>query len=176
MRLTGIMAFLCSLSLGLSLGLVDYLHVNEKKFALQMWVFDLFANEWSCAFWVYIYFFFLFLFYLSSISSSLRYIDQPFSFSFSKVLFFFSSWTGTAHPSSSSPSLSIFPPLLHLTSPSLPGTPTRPTRGAPNRQRVYWCELCSSPKHPSRALLPIFLVLTIGTSFNNPPKQPDPNA
>jgi len=34
MRLTGIMAFWCSLSLGL--GLVSYLHVNEKKFALQM--------------------------------------------------------------------------------------------------------------------------------------------
>lgn len=126
---------------------------------------------------IYIYFFFFFSI-LSVFHLIIPEIDQPFSFSFSRVPFF-SSGTGTAHPSSSSPSLSIFPPLLHLTSPSLPGTPTRPTRGAPNRQRVYWCELCSSPKHPSRALLPIFLVLTIGTSFNNPPKQPDqkgPNA
>lgn len=111
MRLTGIMAFWCSLSLslGLSLGLVDYLHVNEKKFALQMWVFDLFANEWSCAFWVCIYIFFFFFSILSVFHLIIPEIDQPFPFLSPKS--FFLSWTGTAHPSSSSPSLSIFPLL-----------------------------------------------------------------
>ncbi len=126
----------------------------------------------------YIYIYFLSI--LSVFHLIIPEIDQPFSFSFSKVLFF-SSWTGTAHPSSSSPSLSIFPLLqfpsfissvshLHL----YPASQHALLAGAPNRQRVYWCELCSSPKHPSRALLPVFLFLTIGTSFNNPPNQPDP--